>query len=169
MSDITLTDGEALAQPLVAFVHDAREAADVRDLLSRLNQQDVPVLSGGIADARQWCELNVPPRILLVDLDDTHWPRWKSCWACVAPPPKWWRQVKRRISACTVHCSRLAWWIIWLSLSPSTCWRQRSPSAKANRPGRNTPAWAEPSQWSAPAAVAAAPTATPRQMDNRTS
>ncbi|MCW2475141.1 hypothetical protein [Candidatus Symbiopectobacterium sp. NZEC151] len=74
MSDITLTDGEALAQPLVAFVHDAREAADVSDLLSRLNQHAVPVLSGGIAGARQWCELNLPPRILLVDLDDTHWP-----------------------------------------------------------------------------------------------
>ncbi|GKW16369.1 fimbriae assembly protein [Pectobacterium carotovorum subsp. carotovorum] len=74
MSEITPNDGEELALPLVAFAHDVRDVADIGDLFTRLKQPDVPVMSGGIAAARQWCELNVPPRILLVDLEGAHWP-----------------------------------------------------------------------------------------------
>lgn len=74
MSDITLNESEELAQPLVAFVQDASEVSDLGDLFSRLKQPQVPVMAGGIAAARQWCELNVPPRILLVDLEGSHWP-----------------------------------------------------------------------------------------------
>lgn len=74
MSEITPNDGEELALPLVAFANDARDVADISDLFTRLKQPDVPVMSGGITAARQWCELNVPPRILLVDLEAEHWP-----------------------------------------------------------------------------------------------
>lgn len=74
MSEMNLSESEELAQPLVAFVHDERDLSDVSDLLTRLKQPSVPVMVGGIAAARQWCELNVPPRILLVDLEGSHWP-----------------------------------------------------------------------------------------------
>ncbi|MEE3651123.1 MULTISPECIES: hypothetical protein [unclassified Brenneria] len=74
MSEITLNDGEELALPLVAFVHTEHDVADISDQLARLKQPDAPVMPGGIAAARQWCERNAPPRILLVDLDGAHWP-----------------------------------------------------------------------------------------------
>ncbi|MEL0580348.1 hypothetical protein AACK17_17625 [Pectobacterium punjabense] len=74
MSEITPNDGEELALPLVAFANDVRDVADISDLFTRLKQPDVPVMPGGITAARQWCELNVPPHILLVDLEGAHWP-----------------------------------------------------------------------------------------------
>ncbi|PWC17731.1 AAA family ATPase [Brenneria corticis] len=77
MSEVTLSpsaDGDEPALPLVAFVHEEHEVAEVGDQLARLKQHDAPVRAGGIAAARQWCEQNPPPRILLVDLDGAHWP-----------------------------------------------------------------------------------------------
>ncbi|AFI88906.1 hypothetical protein EXT68_12315 [Pectobacterium parmentieri] len=74
MSEITPNDSDELALPLVAFANDVRDVADISDLFTRLKQPDVPVMPGGITAARQWCELNVPPHVLLVDLEGTHWP-----------------------------------------------------------------------------------------------
>ncbi|ATA25282.1 histidine kinase [Brenneria goodwinii] len=74
MSEITLVDNDEPSAPLVAFVHAGADVADLCDQLTRLKQQDVPVMAGGIAAARKWCEQNVPPRILLVDLEGVHWP-----------------------------------------------------------------------------------------------
>ncbi|RLM21931.1 histidine kinase [Brenneria alni] len=77
MSEVTLSpsvDSDDPALSLVAFVYENHDVADISDQLARLKQQEAPVMAGGIAAARQWCELNVPPRILLVDLDGTHWP-----------------------------------------------------------------------------------------------
>nr|WP_113866568.1 hypothetical protein [Brenneria salicis]NMN92709.1 pilus assembly protein CpaE [Brenneria salicis ATCC 15712 = DSM 30166]RBP62453.1 pilus assembly protein CpaE [Brenneria salicis ATCC 15712 = DSM 30166]RLM30618.1 histidine kinase [Brenneria salicis ATCC 15712 = DSM 30166] len=74
MSEMTLVDNEELAAPLVAFVHAAEDIADLGDQFTRLKQPDVPVMAGGVTAARKWCELNVPPRILLVDLQGAHWP-----------------------------------------------------------------------------------------------
>lgn len=71
MSDATLSaaqDNEQWGAGLVAFVqHDANT---LRDNLTRLRRQDVQVHSGGIQAASRWCELNLPPQVLLVDLDD---------------------------------------------------------------------------------------------------
>lgn len=74
MSEITLIDNEELRVPLVAFVHAGDDAAELCDQLTRLKHQDVPVMAGGIAAARKWCEQNVPPRVLLVDLEGANWP-----------------------------------------------------------------------------------------------
>ncbi|MEI7349295.1 hypothetical protein WCU98_05630 [Pectobacterium parmentieri] len=74
MSEITPNDSDELALPLVTFANDVRDVADISDLFTRLKQPDVPVMPGGITAARQWCELNVPPHVLLVDLEGTHWP-----------------------------------------------------------------------------------------------
>ncbi|MCV9878662.1 hypothetical protein [Brenneria izbisi] len=74
MSEMTLVDNEELAAPLAAFVHAAEEIAELGDQFTRLKQQDVPVMAGGVAAARKWCELNIPPRILLVDLQGARWP-----------------------------------------------------------------------------------------------
>lgn len=74
MSEMTLVDGEEPSAPLAAFVRAGDDVADLCDQFTRLKQQHVPVMAGGIAAARAWCEQNVPPQILLVDLEDTHWP-----------------------------------------------------------------------------------------------
>ncbi|MEH0834045.1 hypothetical protein [Pectobacterium cacticida] len=78
MSEVTLSspvDGDDLpAQPLVAFVYAESEVAHLQDFIGRLNHPDAPVMPGGIAAAKQWCELNVPPHILLVDLEGVAWP-----------------------------------------------------------------------------------------------
>lgn len=77
MSDSTATftrDSEERRAELAAFVHSAAEADTLRDHLGRLKRDSVTVMPGGLAVAQQWCELNLPPRILLADLDDEHWP-----------------------------------------------------------------------------------------------
>lgn len=78
MSEVTVSspvDGDELpAQPLVAFVNAEQDVAHLQDFIGRLKYPEAPVLPGGIAAAKQWCESNVPPHILLVDLDGTAWP-----------------------------------------------------------------------------------------------
>ncbi|WP_308560660.1 hypothetical protein [uncultured Klebsiella sp.] len=77
MSDVMVSSGTGSdeRQPaFAAFVHSDSEARGLRDALARLKHPDAPVQPGGIAAAKTWCELNLPPRILLVDLDGEAWP-----------------------------------------------------------------------------------------------
>lgn len=77
MSDMTVssvTGGDERRPALAGFVRDEPEALLLRDSLARLKRPDAPVMAGGVAAARQWCELNLPPQILLVDLDGEAWP-----------------------------------------------------------------------------------------------
>lgn len=77
MSDIKVSSG-ASSEPrgplIAAFCQSEGEAVALRDALSRLKYVEPPVAGGGISGARGWCELNLPPSILIVDLDGELWP-----------------------------------------------------------------------------------------------
>ncbi|MGE0973136.1 hypothetical protein ACQFN5_28340 (plasmid) [Klebsiella sp. WOUb02] len=77
MSDLMVSSGvssEERQPVLAAFVHSESEAVMQRDALSRLKYAETPVQSGGITAAITWCELNLPPKVLLVDLEGEQWP-----------------------------------------------------------------------------------------------
>ncbi len=67
-------DSEDQRTGLVAFVESAAEANILHDYLNRLKRMPATVEPGGIVAARAWCELNLPPHILIVDLDGERWP-----------------------------------------------------------------------------------------------
>lgn len=77
MSESTVSssqDGEEWGTGLVAFVQGSDRQVQLREDLARLKRPDVQVLAGGLNAATQWCEVNLPPQVLLVDLDDEPWP-----------------------------------------------------------------------------------------------
>lgn len=77
MSDVKVSSAVASEErgPVIAaFSHSEGEAVALRDALTRLKYVEPPVASGGIAAAQTWCELNLPPQILIVDLEGTPWP-----------------------------------------------------------------------------------------------
>lgn len=77
MSDATVSpaqEAEEGSAGLAAFVQDADQQTQLREDLARLRRPGTHVHTGGLAAASQWCELNLPPQILLVDLDGEPWP-----------------------------------------------------------------------------------------------
>lgn len=77
MSDVKVSSGTSSEEhgPLIAaFVFSEPEAVALRDSLTRLKYLEAPVASGGFNAARAWCELNLPPQMLIVDIEGEPWP-----------------------------------------------------------------------------------------------
>jgi len=77
MSESTVSqsqDGEEWGTGLVAFVQGSAQQSQLREDLARLKRSDAQVLAGGLTTAAEWCEVNLPPQVLLVDLDGEKWP-----------------------------------------------------------------------------------------------
>lgn len=67
-------EGEEWGTGLVAFIQGSGPQSQLREDLARLKRSDAQVLAGGLSAAAQWCEVNLPPQVLLVDLDGEAWP-----------------------------------------------------------------------------------------------
>ncbi|WP_300002987.1 hypothetical protein [uncultured Cedecea sp.] len=77
MSDVKVssgTGGEEQGLLIAAFTFSEPDAVALRDSLTRLKYPEAPVERGGLNAARTWCELNLPPQMLIVDIEAEPWP-----------------------------------------------------------------------------------------------